>query len=160
MATEIERKFLVSSQAWRVGATGRRLVQGYLSREPERTVRIRIDGDAGFLTIKGKSAGASRAEFEYPIPLVDAHTILALCLPPLIDKQRYLVEFSGKRWEIDEFSGDNAPLVIAELELADEDEAFEAPPWLGQEVTHDPRYFNSQLAVTPYSRWAQGSSPG
>jgi adenylate cyclase len=128
-------------------------VQGYLSREPERTVRVRLDGAAGFLTIKGKNAGASRAEFEYPIPLADAEALLQLCLPPLVDKTRYEVVVDGKRWEIDEFAGANAPLIVAELELGSEAETFTSPPWLGQEVTHDPRYYNSQLAVTPYSLW-------
>jgi adenylate cyclase len=153
MATEIERKFLVTSEAWRLGAVGRRLVQGYLGRDPERSVRVRIDGAGGFVTIKGKTLGASRAEFEYPIPLADAEAMLQLCLTPLIDKTRYRVVVDGKHWEIDEFGGDNAPLVIAELELSSEDEAFARPPWLGEEVTHDPRYFNSQLTISPYSRW-------
>lgn len=150
---EIERKFLVTSQAWRQGAQSRRLVQGYLSRDPERTVRVRIDGEKAALTIKGKSAGATRAEFEYEIPLGDAELLLPLCLSPLIDKVRHIVMHEGHRWEIDEFSGDNAPLIVAELELSSEDEAFARPEWLGAEVTDDARYFNSQLAVHPYSRW-------
>jgi adenylate cyclase len=157
MGTEIERKFLlatgVASDTWRIGATSRRLVQGYLSRDPERTVRVRIDEDSAFLTIKGKNAGATRAEFEYSIPLADAELLLPLCLSPRIDKTRHHVVFEGHRWEIDEFFGDNAPLIVAELELASEAETFARPPWLGAEVTDDPRYFNSQLAVNPYSRW-------
>ena len=155
MGTEIERKFLVTSDEWRAGAQSRRLVQGYLSRDPERTVRVRIDGEKAALTIKGKSAGATRAEFEYEIPLADAELLLPLCLSPLIDKVRHLVEHEGHHWEIDEFSGDNAPLVVAELELSSEEEAFARPAWLGAEVTDDARYFNSQLAVNPYSRWAK-----
>jgi CYTH domain-containing protein len=156
MGTEIERKFLLHPEAgetWKKGASSRRLVQGYLSRDPERTVRVRLDGDAAWLTIKGKSQGASRVELEYPIPRADAEVLLGLCLPPLIDKVRHVVVFEGKRWEIDEFSGENAPLVVAELELSSEDEAFASPPWLGREVTDDARYFNSNLAVTPYARW-------
>jgi adenylate cyclase len=156
MATEIERKFLVTSEAWRAGAAGRRLVQGYLCRDPEPSVRVRIDGAGGFVTIKGKTLGASRAEFEYPIPLADAEALLQLCLAPLIDKTRYQVVVDGKHWEIDEFAGDNTPLVIAEIELTSEDEPFTHPPWLGEEVTHDPRYFNSQLTISPYSRWRPG----
>ncbi|MEZ4363567.1 MAG: CYTH domain-containing protein [Kofleriaceae bacterium] len=153
MGTEIERKFLVLDDSWRDGAAGRRLVQGYLCRDPERTVRVRLDGERGLLTIKGQSQGAARAEFEYEVPRADAEALLSMCLPPLIDKRRYEVEHEGARWEIDEFLGDNAPLVVAELELASEDASFERPPWLGREVTDDPRYFNSQLAQTPYSRW-------
>ena len=156
MGTEIERKFLMASgagDAWRAGATSRRLIQGYLSRDPERTVRVRIDEASAFLTIKGKSSGATRAEFEYPIPLADAELLLPLCLSPLIDKTRHVVMHEGHRWEIDEFFGDNAPLIVAELELSSEDEPFARPPWLGAEVTDDPRYFNSQLAVNPYARW-------
>ncbi len=153
MGTEIERKFLVTSDEWRAGAQSRRLVQGYLSRDPERTVRVRIDGEKAALTIKGKSAGATRAEFEYEIPLADAELLLPLCLSPLIDKVRHLVMHEGHQWEIDEFASDNAPLIVAELELSSEDEAFARPEWLGAEVTDDARYFNSQLAVKPYSRW-------
>lgn len=153
MGTEIERKFLVTSDAWRAGAQSRRLVQGYLSRDPERTVRVRIDGEKAALTIKGKSAGATRAEFEYAIPLGDAELLLPLCLSPLIDKVRHEVRHEGHLWEIDEFAGENAPLIVAELELSSEDEAFAKPSWLGDEVTDDARYFNSQLAVHPYSKW-------
>jgi adenylate cyclase len=153
MGTEIERKFLVTSDAWRAGAASRRLVQGYLSREPERTVRVRVDGEKAALTIKGKSTGATRAEFEYEIPRADAEAMLPLCLPPLIDKTRHEVIHEGHRWEIDEFAGANAPLIVAELELSSEDEAFARPPWLGAEVTDDRRYFNSNLATHPYSTW-------
>ncbi len=158
MGTEIERKFLLAEgvgDSWRTGATSRRLVQGYLSRDPERTVRVRLDGDTAALTIKGKSAGATRAEFEYSIPAADAETLLKLCLPPLIDKVRHEVLHEGHRWEIDEFAGANSPLIVAELELASEDEAFAKPPWLGKEVTDDARYFNSKLAEQPYSEWGK-----
>ena len=152
VAVEIERKFLVSGDAWRNGS-GVLYRQGYLNRDKARTVRVRIAGDAAFLTIKGQSVGASRAEFEYPIPVADAQALLALCDGPLIEKTRYLVPHAGHQWEVDEFAGDNAGLVVAELELVSEDEAFESPAWLGEEVTHDARYFNSNLATQPYASW-------
>jgi CYTH domain-containing protein len=153
MATEIERKFLVTSDAWRDGQSGVLLQQGYLSRDPDRTVRVRIAGEAAFLTIKGRSKGLTRSEFEYPLPLDEARELLALCLPPLIEKRRHEVLYGGHVWEIDEFSGDNAGLIVAELELPAEDTAFEAPPWLGREVSDDPRYFNSNLSQRPFTRW-------
>ncbi len=154
MAVEIERKFLVTGDAWRNDG-GVLYRQGYLNRDKMRTVRIRIAGDAAFLTIKGKSTGASRAEFEYPVPMDDAQALLALCDGPLIEKTRYIVLHAGHRWEVDEFAGDNAGLVVAELELSAEDEAFDAPAWLGAEVTHDARYFNSNLASQPFCTWAR-----
>lgn len=152
MATEIERKFLVCNDHWRT-QHGVRYSQGYLNRDRERTVRVRIAGDRGFLTIKGRSVGASRAEFEYEIPLADAQEMLALCDGPLVEKVRHLVPHAGMTWEVDEFLGDNAGLVVAELELNSEDQPFERPDWLGEEVTSDPRYFNSTLATQPFSRW-------
>lgn len=154
MSHEIERKFLLASDAWRREAdAGTRLVQGYLSRDPERTVRVRLAGDSAFLTVKGKTTGATRVEVEVPLTAEQGRLLLPLCLPPLIDKQRYQVWHEGKRWEIDEFAGDNWPLVVAELELGAEDEPFARPDWLGQEVTEDPRYYNSQLAELPYAQW-------
>ncbi len=153
MATEIERKFLVTGDAWR-SAPGQRLRQGYLNREPQRTVRMRVAGGDAFLTVKGQSVGATRAEFEYPIPLADAEQLLALCDGPLVDKVRHVVEFAGARWEVDAFLGDNLGLVVAEIELEAEDQPFERPPWLGREVTDDVRYFNSALAARPYTTWA------
>ena len=152
MAVEIERKFRVTGDAWR-NDSGVLYRQGYLNRDKLRTVRIRIAGDAAFLTIKGKSTGATRAEFEYPVPMDDAQALLALCDGPLIEKTRYVVLHAGHRWEVDEFAGDNAGLVVAELELSAEDEAFDAPAWLGPEVTHDARYFNSNLATQPFCTW-------
>ena len=152
MGIEIERKFLVSGDAWR-NNSGVPYRQGYLNRDKARTVRVRIAGDTAFLTIKGKSTGATRAEFEYPVPLEDAQALLALCDGPLIEKTRYIVLYAGHRWEVDEFAGDNAGLVVAELELSAEDEAFEHPAWLGTEVTHDARYFNSNLATHPFRVW-------
>lgn len=153
MAVEIERKFLVQGQGWCQGP-GERLVQGYLNRDKARTVRVRVAGDAAFLTIKGLSVGATRAEFEYPIPLADAQALLALCEGPLIDKRRYKVPLGDVVWEVDVFAGDNAGLVLAEVELPSEDAPFARPHWLGDEVTHDARYFNSNLAQHPYRTWA------
>ncbi|HCX81314.1 MAG: adenylate cyclase [Curvibacter sp. RIFCSPHIGHO2_12_FULL_63_18] len=153
MAIEIERKFLVIGQPWQQ-AVGVVFRQGYLSRDKARTVRVRVADDAAFLTIKGVSVGATRAEFEYPIPLADAEALLALCEGPLIEKTRYLLDHAGTRWELDVFVGDNAGLVVAEVELASEDQAFARPDWLGDEVTQDARYFNSNLAAYPYCRWA------
>jgi CYTH domain-containing protein len=152
MGIEIERKFLVTGQGWRTGS-GVRYTQGYLNRDPVRTVRVRVAGDTGWLTIKGLSTGATRVEFEYPIPLADALAMLALCDGPLIDKTRHTFTHAGSVWEVDEFHGDNAGLVVAEIELTAEDQPFERPDWLGEEVTHDPRYFNSALAQRPYRSW-------
>jgi len=153
MAVEIERKYLVMGQPW-LQVPGVVYRQGYLNRDKTRTVRVRIAGEAAFLTIKGVNVGATRAEFEYPIPLADAEALLALCDGPLIEKTRYLLDHAGTRWELDVFAGDNAGLVVAEVELASEDQAFAKPDWLGDEVTQDARYFNSNLAVHPYCRWA------
>lgn len=153
MAVEIERKYLVMGQPW-LQVPGVVYRQGYLNRDKTRTVRVRIAGEAAFLTIKGVNVGATRAEFEYPIPLADAEALLSLCDGPLIEKTRYLLDHAGTRWELDVFAGDNAGLVVAEVELASEDQAFARPDWLGVEVTQDARYFNSNLAVHPYCRWA------
>lgn len=154
MAIEIERKFLVSDDSWRHGATGTIYRQGYLTIDPERTVRVRIAGERGFLTIKGKTEGMTRSEFEYPIPLKDAIQLLdTLCLRPLIEKTRYCVTYGGRTWEVDEFDGDNRDLILAEVELEASDEQVELPPWAGQEVTDDPRYFNASLSRTPYRTW-------
>lgn len=152
MAVEIERKFRVAGDGWRTDH-GTRYRQGYLSRDPERTVRVRIADDHAFLTIKGRTVGASRPEFEYPIPLTDAEQLLDLCDGPLIEKTRHRIRHHDMIWEVDEFTGDNTGLVIAEIELASEDQAFASPPWLGQEVTHDPRYYNANLSVNPYRNW-------
>jgi adenylate cyclase len=153
MATEIERKFLVRSDAWRDGPPGVRICQGYLSRDPGRTVRVRLAGEKGFLTIKGASSGISRQEFEYEIPADEARALLDLCLPPLLDKVRHERWHDGHCWEVDEFLGDNAGLVVAEIELADADRGFAKPDWLGREVSDDPRYFNARLAAEPWTGW-------
>lgn len=154
MAVEIERKFLVIGQPW-LQAPGVWFRQGYLNRDKARTVRVRVAGAAAFLTIKGVSVGATRAEFEYPIPLADAEALLALCEGPLVEKTRYLLDHAGMRWELDVFAGDNAGLVVAEVELLSEDQVFARPDWLGNEVTQDARYFNSNLAQHPYRQWAE-----
>ncbi len=154
MAVEIERKFLVAGTQWRQGAAVR-FSQGYLNRDKERTVRVRIAGEKAFVTIKGVSRGASRAEFEYAIPVADAEQLLSLSDGPIIQKTRYKVVHDGLTWEVDEFQGDNAGLVLAEVELASEDQAFTRPAWLGAEVTHDSRYYNSNLVSHPYSQWRE-----
>ncbi|MDD3119290.1 MAG: CYTH domain-containing protein [Victivallales bacterium] len=153
MGMEIERKFLVRNDSWRQGAAGVEYCQGYCPND-RGTIRVRRAGDCGYLTIKGKTSGFSRREYEYAIPSADAEALLELiCVPPYIRKTRYRVEYRGKTWEIDVFAGENTGLILAELELTREDEPFELPPWTGAEVTGDPRYYNSQLAVHPFSRW-------
>ncbi|MFG6456062.1 CYTH domain-containing protein [Pelomonas nitida] len=154
MGIEIERKFLVSGEGWRDAATAStRYSQGYLSRDPARTVRVRIAGDAAFLTIKGATQGATRAEFEYAVPLADAQQLLALCDGPVVEKFRHLCPHEGMTWEVDEFLGANAGLVVAEIELVSETQSFGRPGWLGAEVTGDGRYVNANLAVRPFSSW-------
>ena len=158
MASEIERKFLVQGDGWRAGDR-QRLCQCYLNRDKERTVRVRIAGDEAFLTIKGVTRGATRAEFEYEIPLQDAQQMLDLSDGPILEKIRHVLVHEGSRWEVDEFLGDNAGLVIAEIELQSEDQPFSRPPWLGKEVTNDNRYYNSNLAGHPYKTWRGDRSP-
>jgi len=153
VAQEIERKFLVDLARWRPAGRGVAFRQGYLSSHPERTVRVRIEGDAGKLTIKGPTEGVTRTELEYAIPLADAERLLALCERPLIEKVRHAEEHGGKTWEIDVFGGDNEGLVVAELELDSEDEPFTRPPWVTDEVSHDPRYYNANLVKAPYRSW-------
>lgn len=154
MATEIERKFLVTGDAWRGQGTATRYRQGYLSTVKERTVRVRVAGDGAQLTIKGITVNASRTEFEYDIPVDDADIMLdELCEQPIIDKVRHVVEVDRHTWEIDEFAGANEGLVVAEVELDDADQQFTRPEWLGEEVTDDPRYFNANLVAHPYSQW-------
>ncbi|PTT87361.1 adenylate cyclase [Pelomonas sp. HMWF004] len=154
MGIEIERKFLVTGEAWRQPAERQtRFSQGYLSRDPARTVRVRIAGERAFLTVKGATTGASRAEFEYEVPLADARQLLTLCDGPLVDKVRHLCVHEGMTWEVDEFLGANAGLVVAEIELQSEAQAFAQPAWLGAEVTGDARYVNANLAVSPFSAW-------
>jgi adenylate cyclase len=154
MAQEIERKFLVTSTAFLVGLEGTRCRQGYIATRDTTAVRVRLMGQRAFLTLKGNITGISRAEYEYPIPVEDADQMLdSLCDPPLINKTRYRLEHQGMVWEVDVFAGDNIGLVVAEIELEHEDQAFEKPPWLGQEVSHDKRYLNFNLSRTPYNQW-------
>ena len=156
MGREIERKFLVQGDGWREGAQGVLMRQGYLSRERERTVRVRLAGGRGYLTVKGINEGISRLEYEYEIPAADAAEMLdTLALRPLVEKIRYRVPFGGRTWEVDEFLGDNAGLIVAEIELEAVDSPLEKPAWAGAEVSADPRYFNSSLSRRPYRLWAQ-----
>ncbi len=154
MGIEIERKFLVVGDGWRAGAVGRRFRQGYLSLDPDRTVRVRLDEDRGYLTVKGRAVGLVRAEFEVPVPAADAAAMLdGLCHRPLIEKTRYRVPFGGRIWEVDEFAGVNRGLVLAEVELDAAEDAVALPPWVGAEVSGEPRYQNANLVAEPYTRW-------
>jgi len=155
MAIEIERKFLVRDDKWRRQGEGSHYRQGYLSTVPGRTVRVRVAAGKGYLTIKGKTVNAGRAEYEYVIPLQDADAMLdELCERPLIEKTRYRIDYRGLVWEVDEFEGENAGLVIAEVELASADQEVALPDWIGEEVTADPRYYNANLIANPFSRWS------
>lgn len=154
MAKEIERKFLIKGEAWRALAEGTMYRQGYLNSAKERTVRVRTVGDKAFLTIKGITVGATRAEYEYEIPFADCNALLDdLAEKPLIEKKRYKIRQGEFTWEIDEFFGDNQGLIVAEIELTSEDQQFGKPDWTGEEVTGDPRYFNSNLIKHPFTRW-------
>lgn len=155
MGQEIERKFLVVGNGWRTGP-GARIRQGYLRKQIEGTLRVRTKGEHAYLTIKGRTSGITRLEFEYEIPKDDADQILdELCMKPLIEKIRYEVQVDGFEWEVDEFLGENAGLVVAEIELEREDQAFPRPGWLGREVSEDPRYRNASLVKNPYRRWGK-----
>ena len=153
MGKEIERKFLVASDEWRSLAKATRYRQGYLSSTKERVVRVRTIDDNGFLTIKGITQGLTRLEFEYDIPAKDAASLLDLCEKPLIEKTRSRISIEELVWEVDEFFGDNAGLIVAEVELEDEGQTFEKPSWIGAEVSGDPRYFNSNLIKHPFTKW-------
>ena len=154
MGVEIERKFLLAGDAWRTLGEPVLLRQGYLSSNPDRTVRVRIEGDQGTVTIKGRSVGATRGEWEYPIPLADAGELLErLCEQPIIEKFRRRIAIGVHTWEVDEFIGANQGLVVAEIELDSEDQQFAQPDWIGEEVTTDRRYYNSSLIRNPYSSW-------
>jgi adenylate cyclase len=154
MGVEIERKFLVQNDGWRTQGQPLLMRQGYLSSHPERVVRVRIAGEQAFMTIKGKNVGASRGEWEYPLPLADASELLErLCEQPLIEKYRRRISHAGFVWEVDEFLGANAGLVVAEIELPAEDTVFDKPEWVGAEVTSDVRYLNSNLIKRPYNTW-------
>lgn len=154
MPKEIEHKFLVKGDLYKALATGEFIRQGFLNTDKERVVRVRIKGEKAWITIKGISKGASRAEFEYEIPLEDAHYLLDnICEQPTISKHRYAIPFGGFTWEVDEFHGDNEGLVLAEIELPAEDTVFDLPSWIGTEVTGDPRYYNANLVKNPYKDW-------
>lgn len=158
MGTEPERKFLLNDDSWKTAVVEKsRIVQAYLSKEPGRTVRIRIRDDEAFITIKGKAPEGTidTPEFEYEIPLTDAEDLLKLCLPGVIEKVRHYVPFGGKTWEVDIFEGANKGLVMAEIELVHGRESFEKPAWAGTEVTHDKRFTNASLSERPYSTWKE-----
>jgi len=153
MGIEIERKYLLNGTTWKVGAKGSSVRQGYLSTDGV-TVRVRTIGEEGFLTVKGPTHGVSRLEFEYSIPIADAERMLdVLCPHPLIEKTRYRIRHGDLVWEVDEFSGDNEGLVVAEVELSHEEQEISLPEWIGEEVSGDPRYSNSNLSVFPYTEW-------
>jgi adenylate cyclase len=156
MALEIERKFLLRSEEWRPQVVKRMLLrQGYLSSGSRSSIRARIAGEQAWLNLKAKRSGMTRLEYEYPIPRQDADEILEhLCQGPLIEKYRHELPLGAHVWEIDEFLGDNAGLIVAEIELDDEREAFDLPSWLGLEVTHDERYYNFNLATRPFKSWS------
>ena len=168
MGIEIERKFLVHGDGWRRAAHKVvPMAQGYLndiamvdSGAMQASVRVRIEGDEARLNIKSRELGARRQEFEYPVPVADARALLALSVGGLIDKRRHYVEHAGHLWEVDEFLGDNAGLVVAEIELGSADEAFERPAWAGSEATDCPRYYNLALAARPYSLWSDAERAG
>jgi adenylate cyclase len=154
MAKEIERKYLVKTDVWRPQGEGIHFKQGYLNSQKERVVRVRIEGSKAKLTIKGITTGVTRSEFEYAIPVEDAAILLdQLCEKPLIDKHRHKEQHGGLTWEIDVFHSENEGLVIAEVELPSEDIRPELPPWAAEEVSSDPRYFNSNLLKNPYRNW-------
>ncbi|GIK20910.1 MAG: CYTH domain-containing protein [Ignavibacteriota bacterium] len=155
MAKEIEKKFLVKGEFKHLASKQTRIVQGYLSSVPERTVRVRIKGDKGYITIKGigNASGASRYEWEKEIPTSEVEELLKICEPGVIDKTRYLVKVDNHTFEVDEFYAENQGLVLAELELSSEDESFNKPSWLGDEVTGDVKYYNAMLMKHPFTKW-------
>jgi CYTH domain-containing protein len=155
MGMEIERKFLVCGDDWRQGSVALFCRQGYLLSKIECTIRVRVSGDQGFLTVKGQSVGLARPEYEYAIPLSDAQAMLdGMCARPLVEKVRHTLTFAGTTWEIDEFLNENQGLIVAEVELVSPEQAIELPPWIDREVSNDPRYLNVNLATHPFSRWA------
>jgi adenylate cyclase len=152
MPTEIERKFLVQAKHWDQEDSVH-IYQGYLCHEKGNTARVRLAGEKAFITIKGPKQGISRQEFEYEIPVADAEQMLKLCRGAIIEKIRHFVVYKGFEWEVDEFLGKNAGLIVAEIELEEEEQPFSRPDWLGREVTGDSRYTNSNLVSNPYSTW-------
>lgn len=161
MGIEIERKFLVNGTAWKENASAVSCCQGYLCPGSGVTVRVRIMGDQGYLTVKGRGDGLARQEYEYPIPVGDARELLdTLCVKPLIIKDRYRVVHDGLVWEVDEFAGENRGLILAEVELTSRNQTVTLPDWAGKEVSGDPRYYNASLVSNPYIRWKKGSGSG
>ena len=154
MPREIERKFLLTGEGWRALTERRqRMTQGYIAASDHVSVRVRVAGDVAWLNIKSGGLVASRLEYEYAVPVADARELLAVAVGPLVEKTRHFVPYGGMTWEVDEFHGDNSGLVVAELELDREDQAFARPPWAGAEVTHLPRYYNVSLVNHPYRQW-------
>jgi len=155
MGIEIERKFLLKDDSWQKEAKELLVLrQGYIKNSVEKVVRIRTSNKRGFITVKGRTHNLSRLEYEYEIPFSDAEEMLDyLCEKPLIEKNRFMIHHRGCNWSVDKFLGSNLGLVVAEIELEKEEQPFEPPPWIGQEVTWDPRYFNSNLIENPYSTW-------
>ncbi|NQV15162.1 CYTH domain-containing protein [bacterium] len=154
MAREIERKFLVLNTSYQDLAAGSHYQQGYLNSHKQRVVRVRLSDNSGQLTVKGITSGATRLEFEYKIPVAEAKEMLeTICEQPIIDKTRYKIQIEGFIWEIDEFHGENEGLIVAEIELDSEDQKFSKPDWIGEEVTHDSRYYNSNLISNPFKKW-------
>lgn len=159
MRTEIERKYLVTGDHWRDSAEAKPIRQGYLCSSKDRSVRVRITGDRAYLTVKGSQVGATRAEYEYEVPVTEASEMLdRLCQRPLIEKTRYTLLHGGLEWEVDVFEGENAGLVVAEVELESESQAIDLPDWVGPEVTQDPRYLNANLSKAPFTRWSLTAS--
>jgi adenylate cyclase len=155
MAQEIERKFLVSGDGWRAAAKrSEAYAQGYLAGTPLASIRVRVAAGRAWLNIKSATTGIERQEYEYEIPEAEGRALLLLCEPGLIEKQRHFVPHGGLLWEVDEFGGGNAGLVVAEVELDSADQPFERPPWVGEEVSHDHRYYNVWLAKHPYRTWS------
>jgi adenylate cyclase len=159
MPEEIERKFLVKGDGWRAAVERTELYrQGYLASSAACSVRVRVGAEAGWLNVKGRVRGARRAEYEYAIPLAEAAELLDLCSEGRVEKYRHFVAHGGREWEVDEFFGENAGLVVAEIELEREDEPVDIPPWAGVEVTDDVRYYNSSLARTPWRAWRKAEA--
>lgn len=155
MPVEIERKFLIHKPSFLAPEGGQKIVQGYLCQEDGRTVRVRLRKGTGTLTFKGPTQGATRAEFEYEIPAKDVEELLEHCAGRVVRKTRHRILVGAHTWDVDIFEGDNAPLLLAEVELSDEAESFEHPPWLGEEVTHDSRFANYSLACSPFASWSE-----
>jgi adenylate cyclase len=155
MGVEIERKYLVNPTIWKQTAKldGLKCVQTYLSTDPNKTIRVRVMGDKAYITIKGKTNHLSRTEFEYEIPLNEGEELIQLFGDKVLEKTRYIIPLGHHNWEVDVFEGNNKGLIVAEIELESEDEKFEKPNWLGEEVSHDPRYYNACLQQTPFCDW-------